>query len=42
MAFYLTCYFICFCLVMASMKSVIADKICRILHRRVPQLDKLL
>lgn len=42
LAFYLICYFICFCLVMAGMKSVIADKICRILHRRVPQLDKLL
>lgn len=40
--FFLTCYFICFCMVMAVMKSLIAKKFCRILHRRLPQLDKLL
>lgn len=42
LAFYLTCYFVCFCLVMAGMKSIIAQKTCRILHRHIPQLDKLL
>ena len=42
MGFFLTCYFICFCLVMALMKSVIAEKFCRILRRRIPRLDKLL
>ena len=36
--FYLTCYLICFCLVMAAMKSVIMQKICRILGRHLPQL----
>lgn len=42
MGFFLTCYFICFCLVMALMKSLIAVKFCAILRRRIPQLDKLL
>jgi hypothetical protein len=36
--FYLTCYLICFCFVMAGMKSVIVQKICRILRRHLPQL----
>lgn len=42
MVFYLTCYFICFCLVMAGMKSVIAWKLRRILLRQLPRLDKFL
>ena len=38
--FYLVCYFICFCLFMAGMKTVIVQKFCNILQRYIPDLDK--
>lgn len=42
LGFFLTCYFLCFCLVMAGMKSIIAQKLSRILRKKFPQLEKLL
>lgn len=38
--FYLVCYFICFCLFMAGMKTIIVQKVCNILQRYIPDLEK--
>ena len=39
-SFYLTCYFISFCLCMGGMKSIIVRKVSSILQRYIPDLDK--